>query len=150
MKIALYPGSFDPITKGHEDIVLRMLPLFDKFYIALGENIDKKSLFPLSQRITWINNCFIDISKVEVVSYEGLTVDLCKKLQVNYIIRGLRNSVDFLYETDLARLNRDLTGIETIFCVASSNFAHISSSAVRELYVNNGNYQQFMPERCFK
>lgn len=150
MKIALYPGSFDPITKGHEDVVLRLLPLFDKVYIAIGENSEKKTLFPIEQRQEWIQRCFSHIPKVHVISYEGLTVELCTRLEVNYMVRGVRNFIDFQHEQELARLNKELSGIETLFCMASPSLAHISSSFVRELYLNHGNYTKYMPENCFK
>lgn len=147
MRAAVFPGSFDPITKGHEDIVLRALPLFEKIYIAVGINSGKTSLFPLETRLIWIKNCFARYQTVEVISYEGLTVNLCLELNARYIIRGIRNSGDFRYEKDIACTNRQLEpGIETIFLASSPQLSHISSSVIRDLYLNSGNYKQFMPD----
>ena len=150
MKIAIFPGSFDPITKGHEDIIRRAIPLFDRLYIAIGINSNKKTLFSIDERILWIKRCFSEYSNIEVCQYEGLTIDLCKQLDAQYLIRGIRNSADFRYERDIAQTNKILNAnIETLFLTTSPQYAHISSSMIRELYLNKGDYQQFMPDNIF-
>lgn len=150
MKIALFPGSFDPLTKGHEEIVKRALPLFDKIFVAIAINSNKNSFFSIEKREKWLIDCFRNEKKVEVLRYDGLTVDICKKLRVNYIIRGLRNSVDFQYEQDVAQINKQLSGIDTIFLFSSPQLSNISSSIVRDIYKNKGNYEQFIPDNCKK
>lgn len=150
IKIAIFPGSFDPITKGHEDLILRIAPLFDKLYIAIGHNSNKKTLFPLETRMEWIRQCFSRHAHIEVAAYDGLTVDFCKKINARYIIRGIRNSIDFLYEQDIALANHHLSSeIETLFISSSPLFSYISSSVVRDVYINKGDYQSFMPD-CIK
>ncbi len=147
MKIAIFPGSFDPITKGHEDIVLRALPLFDKIMIAIGINSDKKSLFSLEQRMIWLKKCFQNEPKIEVRSYKGLTVDFCKEVDARFIIRGIRNSNDFRYEKDIAQTNRALAPrIETIFLATAPAFSAISSTIIRDIYLHQGDFKQFMPD----
>ena len=147
MKIAVFPGSFDPVTKGHENIVNRASLLFDKIYVAIGINHTKKSFFSLEQRIKWLEQCFNQNEKIEIHTYEGLTIDFCKKMKVNYIIRGIRNGADFRYEKDIAQTNSQLASeIETFFLAASPKLAHISSSIIRDIYSNQGDYKQFMPD----
>ena len=150
MKIALYPGSFDPITKGHEDIIRRALPLFDKLYVAIGVNADKKYLFPLNQRKEWIENCFKNEEKAQVIIYQGLTVGACRQYGANYIVRGVRNMIDMLTEQDMAQLNKQLSGIETVLFFSTLPFVNLSSSIVRDIYLNQGDYEQFMPENCHR
>lgn len=150
MKIALYPGSFDPITKGHEDIIRRAIPFFDKLYVGIGVNADKKYLFPLNQRKEWIENCFKKEDKVQVIIYQGLTVDACRQYGANYIVRGVRNMIDMQTEQDMAQLNKQLSGIETVLFFASLPFVNLSSSIVRDIYLNQGDYEQFMPENCHR
>lgn len=146
MKIALFPGSFDPVTKGHEDVVLRALPLFDKIIVAIGENNEKKNLFSLEQRIQWIKECFQKENKIEVQSYKGLTVSFCREMNAQYIIRGIRNSHDFLYEKDIAQINKTLDPqIETLFFATTPTCAAISSTVIRDIYLHHGDFKQFMP-----
>ncbi len=145
MRIAVFPGSFDPLTKGHEEIIRKALPLFDKIYVAIGENANKKYCFPLEKRQQWIRQVFSQESAVEVAVYEGLTVDFCRKVKAQFILRGLRNPLDFQYEKDIAEANRRLAPeIETVFLLSSPELAHVSSSLVRELYHHQGNYSDYV------
>lgn len=147
MRIAIFPGSFDPITLGHEDLIRRATPLFDKIIVAVGINSQKKSLFSLEQRIDWLNDVFKNDQNVFVDSYEGLTVRFCKEQKSKFIIRGLRNSSDFEYEKQISQLNKILgEGIETIFLVSQPEFSHISSSIVREIIKNNGDASTLIPK----
>jgi len=147
MKTAVFPGSFDPVTKGHEDLIKRASPLFDKIYVAIGVNSAKKSLFSIEQRINWLKQCFAENDHIEILTYEGLTVSLCKKMDANFIIRGIRNEADFRYENDIAQTNRQLhPDIESVFFVTSPELANISSTIIRDIYLNHGNYKQFMPD----
>ena len=149
MKIAVFPGSFDPITLGHYDIVERASPLFDKIIIAIGKNSQKKYMFSLEQRKEFIRNTFKDFPNVEVDDFEGLTVDYCKSKGVNFILRGLRNPADFEFEKAIAQTNRALTRenvIETIFLLTSSGKSFISSSIVREIISFGGNYEIMVPD----
>jgi pantetheine-phosphate adenylyltransferase len=146
MKIAVFPGSFDPITLGHVDIVTRGLPLFDKVIVAVGKNATKKYMFPLEQRLEWIKDTFKDEPKVEVDSYTGLTVNYCKEKGAHYILRGLRNPADFEFEKAVAQTNRKLSPqLETIFLLTSSGLSSISSSIVRDVLGHGGDYTQFVP-----
>ena len=148
MKTAVFAGSFDPITKGHEDIVLQAMPLFDEIIIAIGVNIDKKYAFPLEKRIKWIENTFAEYPKVKVVSYQGLTVDFCKKMNAGFIIRGLRNTTDFEYESVIAEANKKLNPeVETIFFLANPNLRCVSSTVVRDIIKNGGDLTAFIPEK---
>ena len=148
MKTAVFAGSFDPITKGHEDIVLQAMPLFDEIIIAIGVNIDKKYAFPLEKRIKWIENTFAEYQKVKVVSYQGLTVDFCKKMNAGFIIRGLRNTTDFEYESVIAEANKKLNPeVETIFFLSNPNLRCVSSSVVRDIIKNGGDLTAFIPEK---
>ena len=148
MKTAIFAGSFDPITRGHEDIVLQALPLFDEIIIAIGVNIDKKYMFPLEKRIKWIENTFAEYPKVKVISYEGLTVELCKKMNAGFIIRGLRNTTDFEYESIIAEANKKLNpDVETVFFLSNSNLRCVSSTVVRDLVKNNADLKDFIPEK---
>ena len=147
-RIAVFPGSFDPITKGHESIVKRALPLFDKVIIAIGVNSEKKdSFFSLEKRISWIKQVFKDEPSVELYEYTGLTVDFCKKMNANFILRGLRTSADFEFERAIAQTNRFLKpDIETLFLLTTPEHSHITSSIVREIIKNNGDASIFVPD----
>lgn len=149
MRIAVFPGSFDPITLGHYDIVERAAPLFDKIIIAIGQNSKKNYMFSLEQRMKFIRKTFHDFDNVEVDHFEGLTVDYCRSKNVNFILRGLRNPADFEFEKAIAQTNRELTRdnkIETIFLLTSSGKSFISSSIVREIISFNGNYELLVPD----
>lgn len=146
-KIAVFPGSFDPITKGHESVVIRASHLFDEIIVAIGENSEKKNLFPMEKRLEWIEKTFSDIPNVKATSYKGLTVDFCKKINARYILRGLRTSIDFEFERSIAQMNKDIFNqIETVFFLTTPEFTHLNSSIVREIYKNGGNVKQFVPE----
>ena len=146
-KIAVFPGSFDPITKGHESVLKRALPLFDKLYIAIGINADKKDFFPIEKRMEWINQVFKDYSTVEVIKYEGLTVDLCKKIKAKYILRGLRTSADFEFERSIGQINKKLfSDIETVFILTAPEHTSLNSSIVRDILKHGGDANQFVPE----
>lgn len=145
MKIAVFPGSFDPMTKGHEEIVRMALPLFDKILIAIGDNPDKKCMFPIEKRIHWIQQVFQSEQKIEVVKYQGLTIDFCRQMGASYMIRGLRNALDFQYEYDIAEANRRLAPeVETMFFLSTPPFAHLSSSLVRELFHHHADYSEYV------
>ena len=145
MKKAVFPGSFDPITLGHEDVISRAIPLFDEIYIAIGINSNKKYMFSLDQRKKFIEECFQEYKNVKVVTYKGLTVDLCKKHDIDYIIRGLRNPADFEFEKAIAHTNRDLAPIETVFLLTAAKTSYISSSIVREVLINGGDVSSLVP-----
>ena len=149
MRIAVFPGSFDPITLGHFDIVERAYPLFDKIIIAIGQNSQKKYMFSLEQRMDFIKRTFKDFPNIEVDHFEGLTIDYCRSKNVNFILRGLRNPADFEFEKAIAQTNRTLTQdnkIETIFLLTSSGKSFISSSIVREIISFKGNYEILVPD----
>jgi len=147
VKICLFPGTFDPITKGHVDIINRARPLFDKIIIGIGVNSNKKPMFSLENRIDWINQVFAHDENVIADSYEGLTVDYCKKIESKYILRGIRYVADFEYERAIADMNAMLDDdIETIFLTSSAKFASFSSTLVREVHRNGTDVSQFIPE----
>ena len=149
LKIGVFPGSFDPITLGHVEVIKQALPLFDKIIVAIGINQTKKTLFSISQRKKWIEQCFADEKKIEVKTYRTLTVDFCKQVQSQYIIRGIRNTIDFQYEKDIAQTNAQLNPtITTIFFATTPELAHISSSMVRDIFMHRGNYHPFVPKVC--
>ncbi|MCO6482598.1 MAG: pantetheine-phosphate adenylyltransferase [Flavobacteriales bacterium] len=144
-KIAVFPGSFDPVTIGHVSIVERSLPLFDRIVVAMGENIGKRYMFTAEQRLAWLQETFRGQPKVEVMAFKGLTADLCRELGAGFIIRGLRNSTDHGVERSIALMNHALRGVETIFLPALSEHAHISSTIVRELLANKADVSAFVP-----
>ena len=149
MKIAVFPGSFDPITLGHLDIIERAVPLFDKLIIAIGQNSQKKYMFSLEKKMEFIKKSVAHFPNVEVDSCEGLTIDYCRSKNVNFIIRGLRNPADFEFEKAIAQTNRLLTHenkIETIFLLTSAGKSYISSSIVREIISFNGDYTLMVPD----
>lgn len=147
MKIAVFPGSFDPITKGHESLVNRASKIFDLIYVAVGVNANKKYLFDLDTRIKFIEQTFAKTDKVKVVSYENLTVQLCQELQANFILRGLRNASDFDYEFPIAEANRLMDeNIETIFLATEANLMAINSSVVRDIYKHGGDIKAYIPD----
>jgi len=146
-KIAVFPGSFDPITIGHADIVRRALPLFDEIIIAIGTNSQKQGLFDLEKRMDWIRMVFKGEKKVKVDSYEGLTVNFCEKKKANYLLRGIRSSADFEYEKTIAHLNHDmLPQLETILILSRPELSSISSTIVREIIRGKGKIKKFVPK----
>lgn len=146
MKRYVFPGSFDPITLGHQDIILRALPMCDELIIAVGENINKKYLFPLKERLDFINKTHGHEPKIKVESFQGLTINFCKVVNATAIIRGLRNPADFEFEKSVAQVNRRLSGIETLFLLTAADYSYISSSIVREIINNNGDYSSLVPD----
>lgn len=146
MKKAIFPGSFDPITLGHEDIIKRGISLFDEIVIAIGINAEKKYMFSLEERKRFIEETFKDEPKISVITYEGLTIDLAKKLNANFILRGLRNPADFEFEKAIAHTNRRMSKIETVFLLTAAQTSFISSSIVRDVLRNNGKYEMLVPE----
>lgn len=145
MKIAIFPGSFDPFTIGHADIVQRALPLFDKVIIAVGENITKTPLFPLEERLQQIEKAFANEPKVTVEAYKGLTADFARERGAAYILRGVRCVADFEYERNMAEANKALTGMETILLYTSPQYAYISSTLVRDLQKHGKDITAFLP-----
>ncbi len=146
-KIAIFPGSFDPITLGHQDIIERASKLFDQVVISIGENSQKKYLFDIDQRIKWIEQIFKDDKNVSVKCYSGLTVDYCKAIGAKYIVRGVRTTADFDYEKNIAQLNQKMSpDIETILITSKPEYSHISSTIVREIIINKGNTSSFLPQ----
>lgn len=145
MKRAIFPGSFDPITLGHYDIIKRGVKLFDEIIVAIGVNADKKYMFSLKERQQFIERTFSDEPKVKVLTYRGLTVDFCKEIGVEFILRGLRNPADFEFEKAIAHTNRNLAPIETIFLLTSAETSFIASSIVRDVIRNNGDFTKLVP-----
>ncbi len=142
MKKCLYPGSFDPFTKGHEDIVNKSLEIFDQVIIGIGINTKKKTLFSIESRINHIKSLFK--SGVEILSYDSLTVDFCVKNECSHIIRGIRDTKDFEYEKSIAYMNNELSKIDTVFLLSDQKYLHINSSIVRELYINGADISKFV------
>ncbi len=146
-RICLFPGTFDPVTKGHVDVIQRAVSLFDKLIIGVGINSGKQPMFTPEMRVGWIKDIFKAEERIEVVAYEGLTVDFCKKVQAQYMLRGIRYVSDFEYEKAIADMNRMLDNhIETLFLTCSPLYAPISSTLVRDVIRNNGNVSLFLPE----
>ena len=146
MKKAVFPGSFDPLTLGHCDIINKSLDLFDEIVLAIGVNSTKENMFSVDQRKKVINDEFVNEEKIKILTYEGLTVDFCKNINADFIVRGLRNPADFEFEKTIAQTNKKLTGIETVFFLTSPETAYISSSIVREIITNKGEYTKLVPK----
>ncbi len=145
-KRAVFPGSFDPLTLGHTDIIDRAIPLFDEIIIAIGTNSSKKYMFNLEQRKAFIEKTYAKQSKVTVDTYQGLTIEYCKKVGSQFILRGLRNPADFEFEKAIAQTNRKMSEIETIFLLTSADTSYISSSIVRDIIINHGDVSMLVPE----
>ncbi|MDQ2721171.1 MAG: pantetheine-phosphate adenylyltransferase [Bacteroidota bacterium] len=146
-RICLFPGTFDPVTFGHTDIINRALPLFDKLYIGLGRNSSKVAMFSEEKRLRWLKEIYKEESKIEVLAYDGLTVDCCKKVNANFILRGIRYVNDFEYEKAIADMNRSLEhSAETIFLTCLPKYTSIASTLIRDVLRNGGDVSQFLPE----
>ena len=145
MRKAIFPGSFDPFTLGHLDVLKRSLSLFDEITVGIGKNDQKKTMFSEQQRIEFIKKCFKNESKIKVESYEGLTIDFCKKIGAKFIVRGIRNNGDFEFEKAIALTNRDLAPIETVFLLTAAKTSYISSSIVRDILQNGGDVSSLVP-----
>lgn len=146
-RIAVFPGSFDPITVGHVDIIKRGLKIFDRIIVGIGSNAEKKYMFDLHKREAWVQQTFASESRISVVTYQGLTVDFCKKVNAGFILRGLRNSPDFEFEKAIAHMNGAISnGLETTFILTDLRLAAISSSIVRDIIRNGGDVSAFIPE----
>jgi len=146
-RIAVFPGSFDPFTLGHDNIVKRALPMFDHIIVAIGSNNSKKYMFSQEQRMKWINDIYKNEPKVSVEVFEGLTVNFCNKHNAKFIVRGLRSYTDFDYEFAIAQMNKKVEPtIETVFLLTDPEFSAVSSSIVRDLIRNDGNVDQFLPQ----
>lgn len=145
-KIAVFPGSFDPITRGHESIIKRALPLFDELYVSIGVNAEKKGFFSIQQRMNWIKQTFAKESKVKVTQYEGLTVNYCLDLGAAYILRGLRTSADFEFERSIGQINKKLNSrVETVFLLTDPEYTSLNSSIIRDILRHGGDAGQFVP-----
>ena len=146
-RICLFPGTFDPITKGHVDVIERAVSLFDKLIIGIGINSSKQPMFSIEQRCNWMREIFKNEPRIEVAGYEGLTIDYCKKINAHYILRGIRYISDFEYEKAIADMNRMLApDIETLVLTCSPEYSTISSTLVRDVIRNNGNVSLFVPK----
>lgn len=147
LKIAVFPGSFDPITVGHESIIKRAIPLFDKIIVVIGINADKKCMFSLEQRIIWLQETFQNCPTIEITSHQGLTVDFCKSVGAEYILRGLRTSADFEFERSIGQTNKAIySDIDTVFMLTLPEHTFINSSIVRDIFRNGGDVSNFIPE----
>ena len=147
IKRAMFPGSFDPITRGHENIIRRALPLFDEIIIAVGLNIEKKGYFSVEKRVEWIEHVFKDEPKITVRSYSGLTVDFCREISAGFILRGLRTSADFEFERTVGQVNKKLNpDVDTVFLLSTPDYTSINSSIVRDVFKNGGDVSSFIPD----
>jgi pantetheine-phosphate adenylyltransferase len=146
-RIAVFPGSFDPITRGHESIIRRALPLFDQLIVALGENGEKKPFFSLERRMNWLDVIFGNEPRIKISTYTGLTIDFCRLEGAAFILRGLRTSADFEFERGIGQMNKMMyPDIETVFLLCAPEYASVSSSIVRDIIRNGGDVRQFVPE----
>ena len=146
-KIAVFPGSFSPFSLGHKAVVDSALPLFDKVIIAVGNNPEKNQYFSIKKRLKWINDVYKNMPNISVERYEGLTVDFCKTVNANFIVRGLRDSQDFKFEKNIAQMNKKLNAeIETIFIITPPELSHISSTILRDIIKNGGDISTFIPK----
>lgn len=146
-RIAVFPGSFDPITRGHESIVRRALSLFDQVIIAIGANSEKKSFYPLAHRLEWLKTIFGNDPGIKITTYTGLTIDFCRSEKAQFILRGLRTSADFEFERGIGQMNKIMyPDLETVFLLCEPQYASLSSSIVRDIIRNGGNVKQFLPE----
>ena len=146
-RIAVFPGSFDPITRGHESIIRRALPLFDKMIVAIGENGEKRSFFPLERRLEWLHQIFGREPGIIIATYTGMTIDYCRRENAGFILRGLRTSADFEFERSIGQMNKLMhPDIETVFFLCAPEYASVSSSIVRDIIKNGGDVGQFVPD----
>ena len=151
MRICLFPGTFDPVTFGHIDIIERSLPLFDKLYIGIGINANKEPMFSAEQRVHWLNEIFAKEPKIRAIIYEGLTIECCKRIKAKYILRGIRYVNDFEYEKAIADMNRSLDhNIESIFLTCLPKYTSVASTLVRDVIRNGGDVSQFVPDVVLK
>lgn len=148
MKKAVFPGSFDPITIGHEALVRRAIPLFDEIVVAIGHNSNKQYMYPLEQRQQWIADVFADAPSVSVATYQGLTTDYCQSINAGFLLRGLRSSTDFEFERSIAQMNRAISdGLETVFLITDPEHSAINSTIIRDIVRNGGNADAFVPKQ---
>jgi pantetheine-phosphate adenylyltransferase len=145
-RVCLFPGTFDPVTLGHTDIIDRALPLFDELVIGIGRNVNKQPMFTDQQRLEWLNEIYKDNPRVSAVLYEGLTVDCCKSIGARFILRGIRYVNDFEYEKAIADMNRSLENVETIFLTCLPQYTSVASTLVRDVIKNGGDVSKFLPE----
>jgi pantetheine-phosphate adenylyltransferase len=146
MKKAVFPGSFDPLTLGHTDIIDRALPLFDEIILAIGTNSSKKYMFSLEERLHFLKETYKNEPKIKVETYTGLTVDFCKSQDAGFILRGLRNGQDLEFEKSIGQTNFKMSGIDSVFLLSSSGMSHISSTVVRDVMLHGGNYEFMVPD----
>lgn len=146
-RICLFPGTFDPVTLGHTDIINRALPLFDKLYIGIGRNVNKQPMFSEQQRLDWLHEIYKGNNKVEALVYDGLTVECCRKVGAGFILRGIRYVNDFEYEKAIADMNRSIAdNIETVFLTCLPQYTSVASTLVRDVLKNGGDVSKFLPE----
>ena len=146
-RIAVFPGSFDPITKGHESIIRRALPIFDLVIVAIGENGDKRPFFPIDLRLRWLSLIFWDDPRIKISTYTGLTIDFCRSEKATFILRGLRTSADFEFERGIGQMNKLMyPDVETVFLLCEPEYASLSSSILRDIIRNGGDVRRFVPE----
>jgi len=149
VKIAVFAGSFDPFTKGHESVVLRALPLFDKIYIAIGNNSGKSGFLSIEERIELISGVFNSENKIIIDAYEGLTVDYCRRVNANFMLRGIRTAADFEYERAVAQMNKSmLPEVESVFLLTTPELTPVNSTIVRDILRHGGDVSQFLPEKA--